>query len=228
MVWASMFRKSRRPKRIILVRHGESEANIDPSLYDKVPDNKISLSTNGFKQAREAGEKLLNIVKQQSLQFYVSPLLRTLQTAEEMINQFEPLKLKELVDPRLREQEWGNFQNQEKMNTIFKERDKVGKFYYRFKEGESGADVYDRVSSFLESLFREIDNHDRKNYDNIVLVTHGLFMRLFIMRYFKLTISKFEKMLNPTNCEMWILEKNKDGKYELKTNIREYETEPKN
>ena len=33
------------------------------------------------------------------------------------------------------------------------------------------------------------------------------------MRYFKLTIEEFEKLKNPKNCEIWILEKNLDGDY---------------
>ena len=35
------------------------------------------------------------------------------------------------------------------------ERREFGSFYYRFPEGESGADVYDRVTDFLGSLNRE-------------------------------------------------------------------------
>jgi len=204
-----------------LIRHGQSEANINPSIYDSIPDNKIKLSDLGLKQAKEVGEKLKKIVKNESMSFFVSPLMRTCQTATEIAKNFARDKVKILIDPRLREQEWGNYQNQEKMNNIFKIRKHVGKFYYRFSEGESGADVYDRVSGFLESLYREMDNFDRKKQENYVLVTHGLFMRLFIMRYYKKSIDDFEKMLNPDNCEMWVMERNSQGKYELKSEIRE-------
>jgi len=31
-----------RPKRIILVRHGQSEGNIDESAYTRIPDSKIA------------------------------------------------------------------------------------------------------------------------------------------------------------------------------------------
>ena len=48
----------RRPKRIIVIRHGESMGNLDASLYCKVPDNQIPLSANGIAQAEEAGRKL--------------------------------------------------------------------------------------------------------------------------------------------------------------------------
>ena len=39
-------------------------------------------------------------------------------------------------DPRLREQEWGNFQDPAKIKEIEKERRQTGAFYYRFPTGE--------------------------------------------------------------------------------------------
>lgn len=49
--------------------------------------------------------------------------------------------------------------------------------------------------------------YEDKKYDNYVIVTHGLLMRCFLMRYFKWTIKKFESIKNPENCEIWTLEK---------------------
>ena len=123
-------------------------------------------------------------------------------------------------EPRIREQEWGNFKKTDILEEIFKERRQVGKFFYRFSTGESGADVYDRCSSFFETLFRDINSYDRQRKENIVLLCHGFFMRLFIMRYFHLTVDDFEKMHNPANCEMWILERDREFKYQIKTPIK--------
>ena len=44
--------------------------------------------------------------------------------------------LKYREDPRLREQEWGNFQNPAQMDALMAERRKIGAFYYRFPTGE--------------------------------------------------------------------------------------------
>ena len=49
------------PKRIILLRHGESEANVDHEVYAQVPDWKIALSATGVAQAREAGRKIAEL-----------------------------------------------------------------------------------------------------------------------------------------------------------------------
>ena len=52
-------------------------------------------------------------------------------------------------DPRIREQERGNLErfalDPEKVEEVEADRNKVGSFFYRFKTGESGADVNDRV-----------------------------------------------------------------------------------
>jgi hypothetical protein len=44
---ACAYRKKRRPQRIILLRHGESIANLDSCVYAKLPDNQIPLSDRG-------------------------------------------------------------------------------------------------------------------------------------------------------------------------------------
>lgn len=41
------------------------------------------------------------------------------------------------------------------------DRARFGRFWYRFDGGESGADVYDRVTAFLESLYRIMENDNR-------------------------------------------------------------------
>ena len=47
----------RLPKRIILVRHGESQGNLDMSAYTTTPDYRIPLTALGVEQARaRAGE----------------------------------------------------------------------------------------------------------------------------------------------------------------------------
>src|SRR4051812_38006059 len=53
---------SRRPKRIILIRHGESQGNDDKNIYESIPDNAIELTSKGILQAISAGEELKQII----------------------------------------------------------------------------------------------------------------------------------------------------------------------
>jgi broad specificity phosphatase PhoE len=44
-----------KPNRIILIRHGESEGNLDNSLYKTTPDYALKLTQRGVSQAKQAG-----------------------------------------------------------------------------------------------------------------------------------------------------------------------------
>eukprot|EP00727_Mastigamoeba_balamuthi_P006694 m51a1_g2645 hypothetical protein (251) ;mRNA; r:607780-608835 len=217
--WQSLRRYSMWPQRILLVRHGESDANVDRMIYAHTPDNKIGLSPKGVLQAQDVGRKLREIVGDESTVFIVSPYRRTRMTLTEIVKSFDPSQYSVREDPRVREQEWGNFQEAAKMEQRMKERREVGSFYYRFPEGESGADVYDRVSSFLETLFRQFDCG--RIVKNLVIVTHGITMRLFLMRYFHWTVETFHDLWNPENCALVLLNRAEgEKKFRLATRLK--------
>lgn len=71
-----------KPHRIILIRHGECHANTDESKFATEPDYTIELTEKGVAQAREAGQKLKELVGEESMYFYVSPFWRTRSTFE--------------------------------------------------------------------------------------------------------------------------------------------------
>jgi broad specificity phosphatase PhoE len=223
LIYARQLIKANRPKRIILVRHGQSEANLDHKIYTHTPDNRISLTEKGKQQAKEASAFLKEIIGKESIKFMVSPYERGIQTYEILKSAFINNVILTHIDPRLREQEFGNFRDKDPsvVDKLFDERRKVGKFFYRFLNGESGADVYDRANNVLDYIFRSIDDIEKFQHENIVLVCHGLFMRLFIMRFFKMSIEKFDLLANPNNCDIWVIEKNSQGIYEMKSELIE-------
>jgi len=213
-----------RPKRIILIRHGQSIGNVDKNVYQSIPDNKLSLTTRGYEQALEAGKKLKVILQDETTLFFTSPYVRAKQTLQGILvgGSFDEGKISVREDSRLREQEFGNFQDPRDWERVADERKRVGRFWYRIPEGESGADVYDRVTIFLQTLHREMDAVRPRNQplENIVVVSHGLAIRLFCMRYLHWTVDEFDQVWNPHNCESWTLEKTNDGRYELVTPIQ--------
>lgn len=213
-----------KPDHIILVRHGQSEGNVNKEIYGKKPDYALELTEEGAKQALEAGKEIANfldpgLARPGQAQFYISPFWRTRQTAE--LIQKSVTNYTNHEDPRLREQEWGHLKARYAPE-LEEERDSYGHFYYRFPDGESCADVYDRVSDFLNTLHRDFE---KKHYPrNTVIVTHGMTMRLFLMRWFHLSVEEFELLSNPHNCECYILKLNDDsGKYAILKQPRKYE-----
>lgn len=205
-----------KPHRIILIRHGECHANTDESKFATVPDYTIELTEKGILQAQEAGKKLKELVGDETVYFYVSPFWRTRSTFENIVRNFPKQQFGYNEEPRLREQEWGYLRTYGELQQLKKERKEYGIFYYRFPGGEAGTDVYDRINDLLGSLHRDFRSDDYPQ--NCVLVTHSLAIRLFVMRWFHLTVEEFEQMLSPKNGELIILELNiQTGDYELTT-----------
>ena len=126
-----------------------------------------------------------------------------------------------IEEPRLREQDWANFQISGDIEDQKELRNAYGHFFYRFREGESGSDVYDRISSFMETLYRHWSRPDYA--PNALFVTHGLTMRLFCMRWFHWSVEYFESLNNPDNAEVRTLYRTGEGKYELDKPFSQWE-----
>ncbi|KAL7623932.1 hypothetical protein AAE478_005489 [Parahypoxylon ruwenzoriense] len=165
-----------------------------------------------------------------TLQFYTSPYRRTRETTEGILetltsddpdpSPFKRSNMKVYEEPRLREQDFGNFQPcSAEMERMWQERADYGHFFYRIPNGESAADAYDRVSGFNESLWRQFGEDDFPSV--CVLVTHGLMSRVFLMKWYHFSVEYFEDLRNVNHCEFLIMKKQKDsGKYDLQNKLR--------
>ena len=217
-----------RPRRIILVRHGESQGNVDDAIYETVPDHALTLTSEGTRAGDRGGPATARIPRFGApVTVYASPYVRTRQTVDALGLGVPSGDVR--IEPRLREQDWANFQDPADIAEQKRLRNEYGHFYYRFTHGESGSDVYDRVSTFLESLWRYIEAdpagpHGHPMSDqNLVIVTHGLTMRLFCMRWFHWSVEYFESLENPVNGGYVALVRQPDLKYQLEEAVRPVE-----
>lgn len=206
-----------KPNRIILIRHGESEGNVDASQYLTFPDYALNLTPKGIKQPQQAGKEIKKIIGPENVYVYLSPYFRTRQTYQYLKASIETNVVKAIEDPRIRELDWGHLRHPDENEEIIRERDNFSTFYYRIPDGESGADVYDRVSTFLDTLHRDFNKRDYPQ--NTLIVTHGLTLRLFLMRWFHWTVEDFENLHNPRNCQVVVMQKKTDNYYELVTEL---------
>lgn len=204
--------------RLILVRHGESLGNIDESAFCRVPDHAMELTPAGVDQSVAAGALLRTLIDGRPIEIFVSPYKRTLQTLE-LLALDGPIQILR-QEPRLREQDWGNLQDPKFQVRQRVERNYFGHFFYRLRNGESGADVYDRVSGFLAALF---DNAGIGTADldhlggerTVILITHGLTMRLLCMSLMGWTVEEFEALSNPVNGDFRVLDQDSHGNWSL-------------
>jgi broad specificity phosphatase PhoE len=215
-------KRKRLPSLVILVRHGESEGNVDVKKWQATADNKIRLTPRGILQAEEAGRRIESIFRtyerdhgtpMDRVHIHVSPFERTMETARHARRAFDRRVVRHHICPRLREQEFGNTQG-ECFEAHRIEQRRVGRFWYRFPTGESGADVYDRVKSWWDDSL--LASNERYGYDHVnavVVFSHGLALRFTLMQLFSWSPTTFHSVYNVHNCDMYVLKKdlNKPG-----------------
>ncbi|PHH58414.1 hypothetical protein CDD80_2363 [Ophiocordyceps camponoti-rufipedis] len=174
----------------ILTNSTGNEENRD--IHQTIPDHRVKLTQEGWAEANDAGRRLRKLLRpDDTIQFFTSPYRRTRETTEGILatltsddpepSSFRRHDIKVYEEPRLREQDFGNFQPcSDEMERMWQERADYGHFFYRIPNGESAADAYDRVSGFNESLWRQFGDDDFPSV--CVLVTHGLMSRVFLMK----------------------------------------------
>lgn len=162
------------PKRLVLVRHGESVGN----LVDSTERTRLSIGTNlfpltdrGRKQAAITAEWIRQEYKDGFDAMFSSYYTRAIQTAEIIKSVVDTGKY--FVDPRLVEAQRGIYHhlNHAEIALKFPEehqrRDKEGLYHYRPWGGENWPDVELRLLSLMRDL-----RLDRPG-EEIILVGHG-------------------------------------------------------
>eukprot|EP00127_Corallochytrium_limacisporum_P001395 Clim_evm17s55 gene=Clim_evmTU17s55 len=218
-------------ERIILVRHGESEGNVDPDVYKRKADHSIELSERGHRQAEDVGKFLKKFfedtfgTEKPLIRLWNSPYVRTRQTAQHIQSQCQDWIYDRTEHINFVEQQFGLFdgcRTDEERKAIHPhsfERfrrciDHDGLFWAKFPEGESRFDVAVRVHQAFGSIHRDAECRPyRDGIKNIVVVAHGVTIRAFVMQWLHRSPEWFNTTVNPKNCSVWLLERNKDQGY---------------
>src|SRR5262245_56303550 len=175
------------------MRHDTSLANADPSIYKRQPDHTIPLADPKSPRLQRAGEliRAVGLVPERTCS-WCSPYVRCRQT-EEAVLQHVFLDTMPKVRRRetflLREQEFGDWDSltdeeaQRMLPASWAKRqrltDNLGKFYFRYPNGESRADVVTRTMVFFGKLHRS-------DYASHVVFLHGVTQRAFRMAWMNL------------------------------------------
>lgn len=154
---------SKNKMQVILIRHAESQANLDPDLICGRSE-ETPLSEKGEAQAKALGSKFLGLYKEAPLQVFVSTAVRTRRTASLA---FPDAKL--VVDERLCEQSAGVYENTSRKisytTTILEEMNKKH-IHYASPQGESIAQAGERISHFI--------NEEMEKKTRLIIVSHSM------------------------------------------------------
>ncbi len=140
------------------VRHGETPGNAERRF--QMPD--VPLSEIGRAQAEAVAQVLLDTTHAELI--LVSDYARTMETAA-IIN--ERLRLPIVEEPALRERNFGIARGQLYADLDEAEMARWRDPFVRIEEGESWADVHERMSAFLDRLRAAPPARE------MILVTHG-------------------------------------------------------
>jgi len=203
------------PKRLWLIRHGQSQGNIARdaaheaglSVIDlDLRDVDVPLSELGHQQAEAAGRWFAQLPPSERPEVLLSsPYVRARQTAEAicaaggLAGEAKPT----VLDERLREREFGVFDGlttqgiRERYPTEAEHRGKIGKFYHRPPGGESWADVILRLRSALNTINLQYAEK------NVAIVCHQvvvLCIRYILEELSEADILAIDKQEDILNC----------------------------
>uniref|UniRef100_A0A6B2LFB1 Phosphoglycerate mutase n=1 Tax=Arcella intermedia TaxID=1963864 RepID=A0A6B2LFB1_9EUKA len=208
--------------RIILVRHAESEANLNKNLWATMADCNIPLSVRGREQARECGEHIkqyyqsiyntINAPKDRQCVLWTSPYERARQTSAELCSVLHDWVDRKHESPLLAEQQFGLYEGvdwESVADTYPKETEyyrkyteKGAKYWVKMPLGESRFDVSVRVSQIFPLIHRE---NYQKGVSDVIIVSHGVAIRAFIMMWMHYSPEWMYLDPNPVNCEVRVI-----------------------
>ena len=221
--------------RIFLVRHGQSNANVDWSENIRKADASIELTDRGHTQAKACGKALAARFKQMfgtcrdnvKIRLWHSPYKRAVQTAQHI---FDACKLDTIGDSWFTGGMREHFLLYEQAHGVYdglsdeeRERDYPAEWAYYQKHkkdghkvlaqmplGESRIQVATRIHQAFGTFHRDNDKH---GIDNLVIVAHGTTNRCFAFAWLHKPLAWLETEPNPLNCSIRMIENGEDRGY---------------
>ncbi|HEX9156249.1 MAG TPA: 2,3-bisphosphoglycerate-dependent phosphoglycerate mutase [Nitrospira sp.] len=183
--------------RLILLRHGESQWNLENRFTGWVD---VPLSPRGIQEARNAGEKLRGFTFNRAFTSVLTRAIETLRLVLETIGQ-SGIAIEK--DKALNERMYGELQGLNKAETAKKYGDDQVKIWRRSYDvpppgGESLKDTADRVLPYYEE---KIKPHVLKG-DTILIAAHGNSLRALVMQLEQLSKEQVLELNIPTGAPL--------------------------
>jgi 2,3-bisphosphoglycerate-dependent phosphoglycerate mutase len=210
--------------RMFLVRHGQSETNLDKAVNARLPDHRVALSTEGHAQAGEVGAYLAKLLKcAPRVRILASPYVRARQTgaAIERALAAATIRFDRREATELREIEYGLFDGiaDEDLPKTFpreyehydKHKRFEGEFFAPMPLGESRCNVADRIKGVFGTILRDASADRTDPISDFIIVSHGVTIRCFRMQWMHYSWEWYEQEQNPRNCSVQLIEGHAGG-----------------
>ncbi len=183
--------------RLVLLRHGESQWNLENRFTGWVD---VPLSPRGIQEAKNAGEKLRGFTFDRAFTSVLSRANETLRLALEAIGQTDiPVE----KDKALNERMYGELQGLNKAETAKKYGEQQVKIWRRSYDirppgGESLKDTADRVLPYYESRIKPY----LLKGETILIAAHGNSLRALVMHLEQLSKEQVLELNIPTGAPL--------------------------
>ena len=183
--------------RLVLLRHGESQWNLENRFTGWVD---VPLSPRGIQEAKDAGEKLRSFIFDRA---FTSVLARANETLRLVLDTIGQTGIPIEKDKALNERMYGELQGLNKAETAKKYGDEQVKIWRRSYDvrppgGESLKDTAERVLPYYEQT---IKSH-LLNGDTILIAAHGNSLRALIMELEQLSREQVLELNIPTGAPL--------------------------
>ncbi len=183
--------------RLILLRHGESQWNLENRFTGWVD---VPLSPRGIQEAKNAGEKLRSFTFNRAFTSVLTRAIETLRLVLEAIGQTNiPIER----DKALNERMYGELQGLNKADTAKKYGDEQVKIWRRSYDiappgGESLKDTADRVLPYYENRIMPYILQG----ETILISAHGNSLRALVMQLEQLSKEQVLELNIPTGAPL--------------------------
>ena len=183
--------------RLILLRHGESQWNLENRFTGWVD---VPLSPRGIQEAKNAGEKLRSFAFNRAFTSVLTRAIETLRLVLEAIGQTNiPIER----DKALNERMYGELQGLNKADTAKKYGDEQVKIWRRSYDiappgGESLKDTADRVLPYYENRIKPYILQG----ETILISAHGNSLRALVMQLEQLSKEQVLELNIPTGAPL--------------------------
>ena len=183
--------------RLILLRHGESQWNLENRFTGWVD---VPLSPRGIQEAKNAGEKLRSFTFNRAFTSVLTRAIETLRLVLEAIGQTNiPIER----DKALNERMYGELQGLNKADTAKKYGDEQVKIWRRSYDiappgGESLKDTADRVLPYYETRIKPYILQG----ETILISAHGNSLRALVMQLEQLSKEQVLELNIPTGAPL--------------------------
>lgn len=183
--------------RLILLRHGESQWNLENRFTGWVD---VPLSPRGIQEAKQAGDKLRDFAFDRAFTSVLSRANETLRLALETIGQTGiPIEKNQALNERM----YGDLQGLDKAETAKKYGDAQVKIWRRSYDvrppgGESLKDTAERVLPYYDTTIKP----HLLNGETILIAAHGNSLRALVMQLEQLSKEQVLELNIPTGAPL--------------------------